>query len=146
MNAQAVGSVLLLAFVLVTDASARADDNGSAPPTQPKTPQTADRRSTQIELQIEFVTPLSRYFGQALVAAVDPRFVLGGKVVWVQHPELMALHSRQAFAIHSPSRLGIRGRERGATICLLLTRNMVNEKKHWELSATKPDAGCRGGG
>lgn len=123
---------------------ARAD--GGALPKVPAAPAADANTSTQLELQIDFVKPLSRYSGPALVTASDPRFVLAGKVVWVQRGDVIALNSRQVFAIHSPSRLGIRASERGATICLLLTRNVRDEKQHWELSAVKPDAGCRGGG
>lgn len=105
-----------------------------------------ERVSTEIELAIEQVTPMTNYSGTALVTAVDPRYVLVGKVAWVQRPEVLALQSRQAFAIHSPTRLGLNGWQRGDTICLLLTRIRSEGRTQWELSATKPDAGCRGGG
>ncbi len=141
-----LGFVLGLAAVFSRPSAAFADapDAGSARP--PSAAAAEQAVSTQLELRIEFVLPISRYSGSALVTAADPRFVVGGKVVWVQRPEVIALHSQPAFAIHSPARLGIRGQERGATVCLLLTRNIRNEKQHWELRAVKPDAGCRGGG
>jgi hypothetical protein len=72
--------------------------------------------------------------------------VLVGRVVRVQRPEVIAQESRQAFAIHSPTRLGLSGWQRGATICLLLTRIRSAGRTQWELGAMKPDAGCRGGG
>ncbi len=146
MRAQRIGSSVLLAILLASPSSILAEDGKSAPKPPAQVPAQGARVSTQLELQIEFLMPLSRYSGAAHVTAVDPRFVLGGKVVWVQRAEVMALHSQQAFAIHSPTRLGLRGAERGATICLLLTRNIRDEKVYWELSAVKPDAGCRGGG
>lgn len=105
-----------------------------------------ERISTEIELAIEQVTPLARYAGTALVSSVDPRYVLVGKVVWVQRPEVLAQKSRQAFAIHSPTQLGLGGWQRGDTICLLLTRIRSEGRTQWELGAMKPDAGCRGGG
>lgn len=106
----------------------------------------AERVSTELELQISSVAPLSHYGGKVLLAELNPRFVLIGKVVWVQRPEVMAKDSLQGFAIHSPARLGIQGAARGATICLLLTRTISDGKTQWELRPTKPDAGCRGGG
>lgn len=105
-----------------------------------------ERVSTELELQISSVAPLSHYGGKVLLAELNPRFVLVGKVVWVQRPEVMAKDSLQGFAIHSPARLGIQGAARGATICLLLTRTISDGKTQWELRPTKPDAGCRGGG
>lgn len=105
-----------------------------------------ERITTQLELTIESVVPRGRFAGTALVAAADPRFVLVGTVAWVQRPEVVPLGSRQALAIHSPTRLGLSGWRRGDRICLLLTRLTRNGRTQWELAATVPDAGCRGGG
>jgi hypothetical protein len=146
MRARRIGSTVLLPLVLAIPSFVLAEDGRSVPKPPPGAAAKAERVSTQLELQIEFLMPLARYSGTAHVTAVDPRFVLGGKVVWVQHADVMALHSRPAFAIHSPTRLGLHGAARGATICLLLARNIRDEKVYWELSAVKPDAGCRGGG
>jgi hypothetical protein len=64
----------------------------------------------------------------------------------VQRKEVLARHSHQAFAIHSPTQLGLNGWRRGDTICLLLTRTSTKGQTQWQLSATTPDAGCRAGG
>lgn len=140
-----IGRQILCAVALASSSLCYASDDGGVKPQPPQAPP-ASRTETQIELQIELVAPLSHYSGPAYVAAADPRFVLAGKIVWVQRPEVMALHSRHAFAIHSPAKLGIQGNSRGTRICLLLIRSIKNEVQHWELSALKPDAGCRGGG
>jgi hypothetical protein len=102
--------------------------------------------SSEIELRIESVVPMSRFHGEALLAAADPRFILVAQVRWVQKPGVLALHSQHAFAIHSPTQLGLNGWQRGDSICLLLTRTRSGDKMQWRLSALKPDAGCRGGG
>ena len=102
--------------------------------------------SSEIELRIERVVPMSRFHGEALLAAADPRFILVAQVRWVQKPGGLALHSQHAFAIHSPTQLGLNGWQRGDSICLLLTRTRSGEQVQWRLSALKPDAGCRGGG
>lgn len=125
------------------------------PPAAPPPPAAGDAKdslpngtelTTELELRIERVVPLSGFHGQALLAAVDPRFVLVGQVSWVQKPEVLARHSQQAFAIHSPTQLGLNGWQRGNSICLLLTRSRAKDKTLWRLSAMTPDAGCRGGG
>lgn len=105
-----------------------------------------ERVATEIELAIESVVPRGRFAGTAIVATADPRFVLVGTVAWVQRPEVVPLRSRQAFAIHSPTRLGLGGWRRGDRICLLLTRVIRDGRTQWELAAMVPDAGCRGGG
>ena len=69
--------------------------------------------------------------------------MLVGKVVWVQRSDVLPLNSRQAFCDPQPARLGLAGWQRGSTICLLLTRTIKDEVRHWELSPMKPDAGCR---
>lgn len=143
MRASPLGWSLRFVMALASPCVALADGKDGG---QPPAAVAGQSVSTLLELRIEFVKPLSRYSGSALVVAADPRFVLGGRVVWVQRPEVMALHSQPAFAIHSPARLGIRGSERGATLCLLLTRNIRDEKQQFELRAVKPDAGCRGVG
>jgi hypothetical protein len=114
----------------------------TAPPTE-KEP-AVDRTESEFQLKIVQVVPLSSYRGKMAVADVDPRFVLVGEVTWVQPPEVMALHSRHAFAIHSPARLGIGSWEGGATICLI----MIRTRDTVRLRTTKPDLGCggRGGG
>ena len=144
MRALPTARAILLALGYLTTSALPVRGQGSPPP--PPAPAAASRVSTQVELQIELVAPLSRYSGSAYVTAVDPRFVLVGKVVWVQRSDVLPLNSRQAFAIHSPTRLGLAGWQRGSTICLLLTRTIKDEVRHWELSPMKPDAGCRGGG
>lgn len=146
MHARSIRRAILFVFIAGGGASAWAREDGGGSPKVPAAPVADAATSTQLELQIDFVKPLSRYSGPALVTAVDPRFVLAGTVVWVQRSGLVALHSRQVFAIHSPSRLGIRAGERGTPLCLRLTRNIRDEKQHWELTAVKPDAGCGGGG
>lgn len=113
---------------------------------QPVNPLVTAEVTTEIELRIESVVPLSRFHGEALLAAVDPRFVFLAQVHWVQKPGVLALHSQQAFAIHSPTQLGLNGWQRGDTICLLLTRTRTKEQTQWRLAALKPDAGCLGGG
>lgn len=105
-----------------------------------------DSASSEIELRIDRVVPITQYRGEALRAAVDPRFILVGQLLWVQRQEVLAVHSKQGFAIHSPTQLGLSGWQRGDTICLLLSRTHTNGQTLWRLSATKPDAGCRGGG
>lgn len=119
-----------------------ADDKG----TQSLSPPENAEVTTEIELQIERVVPMSRFHGEALLAAVDPRFILVGQVYWVQKPGVLALHSQQAFAIHSPTQLGLNGWQKGSRICLLLTRTRTKEQTQWRLSALKPDVGCTGGG
>lgn len=121
---------------------------GEAPPPDASSDQSKkgggvkpERVSTQMELKIDSVVPRGRYTGTALATATDPRFVLVGQVVWVQRPDVIALHSKQAFAIHSPTGLGLNGWQRGATICLLLTRIQIEGRTQWELSAMVPDAG-----
>lgn len=154
MRVQSIGRSALVTIALASPAATNADGPPAAPQPAPQSaPQSAPQASaatarvaTQLELRIDFVTPLHRYSGPALVTAVDPRFVLGGKVVWVGRPGVIPLHSQQVFAIHSPARLGIHTGDRGATVCLLLTRNIRDEKTHWELTPMPPDAGCRGGG
>ncbi len=119
-----------------------ADNKGTQPVSTPESAEV----TTEIELQIERVVPMSRFHGEALLAAVDPRFILVGQVHWVQKPGVLALHSQQAFAIHSPTQLGLNGWQKGSKICLLLTRTRTREKTQWRLGALKPDLGCAGGG
>jgi len=132
----------LAALGLLTASASLASGQGSAPPAPAPAPQV----STQLRLQIERVSPLSRYSGPAYVTAADPRYVLVGKVVWVQRGDVVALGSRPAFAIHSPARLGLREGQRGGTLCLLLTRNIRGEVLHWDLRILPTDTGCRDAG
>lgn len=141
MRAFAIARAGLAALGLMTASASPASGQGSAPPAPAAAPQV----STQLRLQIERVSPLSRYSGPAYVTAADPRFVLVGKVVWVQHADVVALGSRQAFAIHSPARLGLREGQRGGTLCLLLTRNIRGEVLHWDLGILPMDTGCHAG-
>ena len=101
---------------------------------------------SDVEIEIEQVVPIGRFKGEAIVTAVDPRFVVVGKVVWVERPEVIPLHAKRAFAIHSPTRLGLNGWTRGSTICWRLTKSTRDGVVSWRLDALKPDAGCRGGG
>ena len=137
--------MLLLTSAAARSPTALAQEPGSQPGPRRDAAQ-AELVSTQLELAIEGVVPRGRFAGTALVAAADPRFVLVGTVAWVQRPEVVPLRSRQAFAIHSPTRLGLGGWRRGDRICLLLTRRTHDGRTQWELAATVPDAGCRGGG
>jgi hypothetical protein len=135
-----------LAVCLAAPSPARADASPpAAPPAGDKERGervTSDKIDTQLELQLEQVVPLARFRGKATVAAADPRFVVAGKVSWVQRAEVIALHSQQAFAVHSPTLLGLNGWQPGDTICLLLTRTRSNGETRWRLQATVPDAGC----
>jgi hypothetical protein len=102
--------------------------------------------SGDVEFEIERVVPIVQFQGEAIVTAVDPRFVVVAKVVWTEKPELLPLHARRAFAVHSPSRLGLNGWTRGSTICWRLTKTTRDGTTTWRIDALKPDAGCRGGG
>ncbi len=56
---------------------------------------------------------------------------------------MLPLHSERAFAIHSPTQLGLDGWTVGSTICWLLTRTRKDGETQWRLTALKPDAGCQ---
>lgn len=134
-------------LAVAPERSARATEPSSAPTAPPAMPNERETvLATQIELQIDLVVPMSQYQGEALLAAVDPRFILVGQVRWMQKPTVFTPRTPQAFAIHSPTQLGLNGWRRGSTICLLLTRTQSAELTYFRLSALKPDAGCHGGG
>jgi hypothetical protein len=137
-----IGMFVCAAPVARGDAATPASGSGD----KVKAGEDPERRATQLELEVERVVPLRRFSGMATVVDNDPRFVVEGTVKWVERPGVVALHSRRAFAIHSPTRLGLSGWQRGATICLLLTRIRDGGRTRWTLGATVPDAGCRGGG
>jgi hypothetical protein len=105
-----------------------------------------ERVVLEVELKIDQLVLLTQYRGKATVVDVDPRYVLAGRVVWSGNTTVMALGSDHAFAIHSPTRLGLSGARRGDTICLQATRTTSDGKTSWKLGAMVPDAGCGGGG
>jgi hypothetical protein len=98
--------------------------------------------STELEFEIDRVVPLAQYKGDALVVSPDPRFVVVGRVRWIQKQAILAVHSQQAFAIHSPTRMGLNGWAKGSTICWILQRTRSAGRTSWLLIATKPDAAC----
>lgn len=113
-------------------------------------PEPRERVEFDVELRIERVVRHSQFTGDAILAAVDPLYVVVGRVAWIERPDVFAVGSRQAIAIHSPSRAGLGDGYRddlaGSTICWRLVRDGSSDPVTWSLAVLKPDAGCRGGG
>jgi len=102
--------------------------------------------TTDLILSIDEMVYLGHWVGSVKVVHFDPRFVVSGTATWVERPDVIARGSQQAFAIHSPSQLGLIKWKPGDEICLRLTRIRDRGKTSWRMSPLKPDAGCTGGG
>ncbi len=102
--------------------------------------------TTDLILSIDAMVYRGHWVGPVKVVHFDAHFVVSGSVTWVERPDVIPRGSQQAFAIHSPSQLGLIKWKRGDEICLRLTRTRDRGKTSWSISPLKPDAGCAGAG
>jgi hypothetical protein len=91
-----------------------------------------------IELELDRVEPATGYGGEAIAADADPRFVIVARVVRSSPPGPFAPGAWQAFAVHDPEALGLRGWRRADTVTVVLVRTGTGDRTRWQIHGAKP--------
>jgi hypothetical protein len=127
-------SLLLAAATAAPTATVAADkDRGKATTTV----------ATELELSITLVESIGNYSGDVKVTTIDPAFVLTGTVTWVERPDVVALGSEQAFAIHSKAHLLLSDWKPGDKRCFNLNRTRREARTSWSLLPALGPRACK---
>lgn len=121
-------------------ASTAAADQSMAPLGNAPTPlpEAGAPREWILDVTFERSMLMSRFTGQALLAAADPRFVIVVKVDASDPAGAFPEKRERAFAVHSLAQLGMSGIGRGDTIRLSLRGERIGERVVWTMRAVKP--------